>query len=357
MMILLQRSEKKAVVIILIVTATLLAYVSLFHTSTQPVQEPHEIVTITNRITLLAFGDINLGRMIGQRIINGDIDFPFGKIDFSKDSADIIFANLESQISDQKGETVSPLSNVVFTAPPEAALSLRNAGITIVSTANNHAFDYGMNAAYETLDHLTKQNILFVGTSHNQQNVFQPLIVEEKTIKIAIFAVTEFVNFNPKGWQTVAAAIDTVQLWSEITKIRDSVDVIIMSCHGGDEYTTRPTTTIRQFAEWCAAHGVDIFLGHHPHVTHGVDTASGKIIVHSLGNFVFYQPQHYWTQRSYGIKFIIEKTDSTVRCKIEKFIPLDVGFQTRRLTDTAEIRKLKARTQHLSNFDLTPFWE
>lgn len=356
-MIVLGSSSKKAIAIVLLVLVTLLAYVILFHTQPQQLQQSQTPVRTTSWITFLAFGDINLGRAMGQRIFNGDIDFPFAKIDFLKDSVDIVFANLESQISDQKGETVSPLSNVVFTAPPEAAVSLRNAGITIVSTANNHAFDYGMKAAFETLDHLKKQNILFIGTSNTQQNVYKPLIVEEKNIKIAIFAVTEFVNFNPKGWQTVAAAIDTVQLWNEISNIRDSVDVIIMSCHGGDEYTPHPKATIRQFAEWCAFHGVDIFLGHHPHVTQGVDTTRGKIIVYSLGNFVFYQPQHYWTQRSYGVKFIIEKSDSAVHWKLEKFIPLDVGFQTKRLTDTAEVRKLRTRTQQLSNFDLTSYWD
>ena len=48
-------------------------------------------------VTLLAFGDVNLGRMVGQKIINGEVDFPFEKISLRRDSADIVFANLESQ--------------------------------------------------------------------------------------------------------------------------------------------------------------------------------------------------------------------------------------------------------------------
>ncbi len=56
-------------------------------------------------VTLLAFGDVNLGRMVGQKILHGEIDFPFQKISFRADSVEIVFGNLESQLSDQKGVT------------------------------------------------------------------------------------------------------------------------------------------------------------------------------------------------------------------------------------------------------------
>ncbi|MBI2428689.1 MAG: CapA family protein [Ignavibacteriales bacterium] len=295
--------------------------------------------------------------MIGQRILKGEIDFPFQKIDLARDSADIVFANLESQISEQNGETVNKKSNIVFTGPPEGAISLRNASIDIVSTANNHALDYGIRALHETIDRLSAESILHVGTSKSSKTLYTPLIIEKNKIKFAIFAITAFVNFNPKGWKDAVATTDTIRLKKEIQKYRDSIDVIIVSYHGGVEYTYRPVEHVRIFAEWCARNGVDLFIGHHPHVTFGVLQRNEKIIVHSLGNFVFFQPQYYWTQRSYGVKFWFEKQDSTVRYGIDKFIPLKVGLQTERLTDSIEIKKLRERTQRLSNFDLTTYWE
>lgn len=294
--------------------------------------------------------------MIGQRILKGEIDYPFQRINLSEDSADIVFANLESQLSEQNGETVSRSSNIVFTGPPAAARSLRNAGFYVVSTANNHALDYGIGALKETIDRLTAENISLVGTATSSRNLYKPLLIEKNNIKFAIFAVTAFVNFNPKQWTEVVATTDTIRLKREIEKIRDSVDVILLSYHGGVEYTLRPAAHVRQFADWCVDNGIDVFIGHHPHVTFGVHKRAEKIIVHSLGNFVFYQPQYYWTQRSYGIKFWFEKQDSAVRFGIDKFIPLKVGLQTERLADSAEITKLKNRTQRLSNFDLTTYW-
>lgn len=352
------RSSKRAIVGILTVTSVVLAELILSFVYRLP---PSSIPVIpkkgVNRATFLAFGDINLGRMVGQRILKGEVDFPFKKIDLTKDSADIVFANLESQLSNQNGETVSKKSNIVFTGPPEGAISLRTASIDVVSTANNHALDYGIRGLKETIDHLTSEKVLYVGTSKSRKTLYDPLIIEKNNIKFAIFAITAFVNFNPKGWMYSVAANDTIRLQQGIEKYRDSVDVIIVSYHGGVEYTNRPVEQSRDFAEWCARSGVDLFIGHHPHVTFGVQQRYGKYIIHSLGNFVFYQPQYYWTQRSYGVKFWFEKEDSTVRYGIEKFVPLKVGLQTERMTDTVEIKKLRERTQNLSNIDLTTYWE
>jgi poly-gamma-glutamate capsule biosynthesis protein CapA/YwtB (metallophosphatase superfamily) len=307
-------------------------------------------------VSFLAFGDVNLGRTVGQKILKIGVDYPFEKYNIRADSADIVFANLECQMSFQNGETGDPKYNLVFTAPPEAATTLHHSGIDVVSTANNHALDYGHKALVETIENLKRANILFVGTSNNEKSLFNPLIIEKNNIKIAIFAVTSFVNIALKNWGTSIASVDTVLLKLKLAQVRDSVDVVILSFHGGVEYIDTPTKKVRDFAEWCIEHNVDIFLGHHPHVTYGVEKKGKKFIVYSLGNFIFFQPQHYWTQRSYGLKFIFEKSDSTTTVDIQRFYPLNVSMQTKRLTDSTAVKNLFNRTQHLSNFDLTQYW-
>ncbi len=310
----------------------------------------------SGKLTFLAFGDINLGRTVGQKILKINVDYPFQKYNIREDSADIVFANLESQISFQNGETGHPKFNLIFTAPPEARFTLKKSGVDIVSTANNHALDYGFKALEETINNLKNSNILFVGTSNEEKTLFKPLIVEKNNIKIAIFAVTSFVNIALKGWKSFVASPDTTVLKEQIASIRNSVDVIVMSYHGGVEYIDTPVKKVKDFADWCIRNDVDIFLGHHPHVTYGVEKSGDKFIVHSLGNFIFYHPQHFWTQRSYGLKFIFEKNDSTTNIDIKKFYPVNVSMQTKRLEDSSEIHKIFKRTQDLSNFDLTQYW-
>jgi len=91
-------------------------------------------------VRLLAFGDVNLGRVLGKKIYAGDIDYPFVRIKQLFETADVVFVNLESQLSDQDGETERPGSNLIFTGPKEGAGTLRRSGITMVATANNHRF-------------------------------------------------------------------------------------------------------------------------------------------------------------------------------------------------------------------------
>jgi poly-gamma-glutamate capsule biosynthesis protein CapA/YwtB (metallophosphatase superfamily) len=350
---------KKGIAGIVIVTLLLSAEIILL--SIQPSHRAalsHKDIEprVTSTVSLLAFGDINLGRKVGQRIIKDDVHFPFRRYSIRDDSADIVFANLECQISDQKGETGHPEYNLIFTAPPEAVTTLQQSGITILSTANNHAVDYGISALVETIDRLNEANILFVGTSKVKEKLHEPLIYEKNNIKFAIFGVTAFVNMTFKNWKDYVATPDTVILFEKIKAVRDSVDVVVMSFHGGAEYTNAPAGKTNQFAEWSLRNGVDIFLGHHPHVTFGIQQRGDGFIVHSLGNFIFYQPQHYWTQRSYGIRFQIAKNDSGTNIRLDRIIPVNVSMQTRRLTDSTEVQKLKQRTQQLSNIDLQKYW-
>ncbi len=349
---------KKAVASILVVTFLIIAEIILHAIPRGTPEEPHDSprVDSTYTVTFLAFGDVNLGRTVGQKILKIDVHYPFEHYHISDDSADIVFANLESQVSDQKGETGHPKFNLIFTAPPEAVTTLKASGIDIVSTANNHALDYGMEALFETADRLQKANITFVGTSKDKETLFRPLIYRKNNIKFAIFAVSSFVNMTFNGWRDHVATPDTAALLEQIHRIRDSVDVIIMSYHGGTEYIDQPIKKVKDFADWCADNGVDLFLGHHPHVTYGIVKRGRTIIVHSLGNMIFFQPQHYWTQRSYGVKFLINKNSQGTRIEVDRFLPVNVSMQTKRLTDTTEIQKLFRRTQQLSNFDLTQYW-
>lgn len=349
---------KKLIVGILFVTLLLCAEIIIL--SKKPISKDikftEPVFIQPSTVSFLAFGDINLGRKVGQRIIKDDVHFPFRHFSIRDDSADIVFANLECQVSDQHGETGHSEYNLIFTAPPEAVTTLQHSGIDIISTANNHALDYGISALKETIDRLNNANISFVGTSKDKEKLFDPLIFKKNNIKFAIFGVTAFVNMTFKNWRDYVSTPDTIELLKKITAIRDSVDVILMSFHGGVEYIDRPTAKVKAFAEWSVNNGVDIFLGHHPHVTFGVQQQGNSYIIHSLGNFIFYQPQHYWTQRSYGIKFLIEKNDSATTVRIDRFIPVKVSMQTRRLYDSLEVQKLFQRTQQLSNFDLIKYW-
>jgi hypothetical protein len=304
--------------------------------------ESHPEVRVA-RLRFLALGDVNLGRWVGQQILKGDTLFPFQRV------YDVVFANLESNISEQHGRTEHPRSNIIFTAPPAAASALRRSGITLVATANNHALDFGTSARNQTRSFLDSAGILHAGTETGE--LFAPVVFARNGIRFAFFAVTDIMNMTDPAWKRLVAAADTARLLPEVRRIRDSVDVVVVSYHGGDEFAPAVNERTRQFARTILRQGVDLFLGHHPHVPYGVERVGRGIAFHSLGNFVFKQPDRYWTRFSFAASMTFVKDSSGTRWEHLRCLPLRADFQPEFLPDGDDARKIAERIRTQSGKD------
>ncbi|MBI4534801.1 MAG: CapA family protein [Ignavibacteriae bacterium] len=300
-------------------------------------------------VRLLAVGDVNLGREVGQRILLGDTKFPFEFVNEEFKQYDVVFANLESTLSDQNGETQHPKNNLIFTGPPEGAWSLRDAGVTIVSTANNHALDYGVRSHRETIQYLEEADVAFVGTSRDSAMLNEPKVLVRNGIRMAFFACTDVMNMENPIWKRYVASADTSTLLPKIRAYRESVDFVIVSYHGGEEYADGPSRRTREFARALISNGADLFLGHHPHVPHGIEYLDGKYILYSLGNFVFRQPSLYWTQRSFAFAAEIKKDASGTRIVSFKCRPVNSGFQPAFVSDANDVTVILERVKTLSS--------
>ncbi len=303
----------------------------------------------TVRVSLLAFGDVNLGRRVGQALLRGDTLYPFRNMLETFSSADLVFVNLESQLSDQHGETQHPKNNLIFTGPPEGGASLKRAGVTIVSTANNHAFDYGERALKETIANLDSSDIWHVGTGLDSTRLYEPLVKTVSGIRFAFFAVTSVMNSGGGRWRRSIATADSAKLYPAVRSVRDSVDIVVVSYHGDREYTDTPTRRQRRFFVGLAEAGADIVIGHHSHTLQGVELYRGHWLVYSLGNFVFAQPQRHWTQKSAGIRWTFQRAGAKTFVSGVEAVPVAAGFQPAVLTDTTGRREVLDRLQSLSN--------
>ena len=115
---------------------------------------------------------------MGQRILRGDTLWPFENVLTVFREYDAVFVNLESNLSNRNGETQSPDNNLIFTGPPAGAWTLNRAGVTVVSTANNHALDYGRAAKDSTIRYLTQAGVLFAGTAAKREELYEPAVFE-----------------------------------------------------------------------------------------------------------------------------------------------------------------------------------
>jgi len=159
-------------------------------------------------------------------------------------------------------------------------------------------------------------------------------------------------NIEDHVWKRYVAEADTTKLLPKIRALRDSVDFVIVSYHGGEEYADHPTLRTKEFARQLISGGADLFLGHHPHVPYGVEQFEGKYIVHSLGNFVFRQPDRFWAQRSFAFAADITKDSSGTRVSLFRCIPVQTGFQPEFVKDEDEVELILERIRALSTQSL-----
>jgi poly-gamma-glutamate capsule biosynthesis protein CapA/YwtB (metallophosphatase superfamily) len=251
-------------------------------------------------LVIAAGGDVNFGREAGQAILADPKYDPFRKLGPIFADADVRFVNLESQLSDQNGLTQSPYNRLIFTGPPGGADTLALAGVQIASTANNHAWDYGRSALFETLDNLERAGVKAVGTGRDLNAAYAPAKLEVRGRKIAVYAVTQIWNDPPfeqhEGRRYVAWA-SPKRLLPLLEAARRTNDIVLLSYHGGAEYQDAPAPPTRRFfKEIMRKKLVDAIIGHHPHVPQGVGWFDGRPAFYSLGNFVF--AGHDWAPRT-----------------------------------------------------------
>jgi poly-gamma-glutamate capsule biosynthesis protein CapA/YwtB (metallophosphatase superfamily) len=261
---------------------------------------------------IVAGGDINLGRSTGQRILREKDYDPFRGITHIVKSADLAFANLESTLSKQpRDETMKPKQPLIFTGPLKGAELLANAGFDIVSTANNHAWDYGKPALDSTMTELERVGVRYAGSEKTAGDAqYRPAELEVGGYRIAIFAVTEIWNqgeFQLHAGRKYVAWADLEKLEPQLERARRENDLVFVSYHGGGEYVDVPMTWTKKFVKRVMALGVDAVIGHHPHVPQGVAWAEERPILYSLGNLVFLPNEHRWTATSFLAKLIFHR--------------------------------------------------
>jgi poly-gamma-glutamate synthesis protein (capsule biosynthesis protein) len=232
-----------------------------------------------------------LGRHIAKVMQASGSDFPFQKIAPTLQAADIVFGNLESVISNDDAAPSYPDKPYNFHARVEAAPALRKAGFTVLTLANNHAMDYGTDSLIRAKGLLEQNGIRAFGAGRDLAEARQPAIILKNGVRIGFLgygmahAKSVYAEKNRAG----IAPIRPEDIRQDITALRGSVDVLVVSLHWGIEYETRPREQQRVLAHRIIDWGADLIIGHHPHVMQGVEIYKGRIIAYSLGNFVFDQ--------------------------------------------------------------------
>jgi poly-gamma-glutamate capsule biosynthesis protein CapA/YwtB (metallophosphatase superfamily) len=239
--------------------------------------------------TIFAVGDIMLSGSAGPLYFEKGYDYPFQDKELARliASSDIAFGNLEYPIT-RKGIRYRD-KKYVFRGPPESLGAIRKAGFNLLSLANNHIMDYGEKGLADTILQCRKQKFAFAGAGENLPLASSYAVLEKNGVKYGLLAYS--FTFPDAYWATAdkpgTAHPEWAQLESDIMAARQDVDILIVSCHWGEELKSDPKKYQVDFAHHAVRSGADLVLGHHPHVPQAIEVYRGKPVFYSLGNYAF----------------------------------------------------------------------
>ncbi|MDD4681475.1 MAG: AmmeMemoRadiSam system protein B, partial [Clostridia bacterium] len=250
---------------------------------------------------IIGVGDIMLGRGVGDSLKANGFGFlhPFTEIFDCFENADILFGNLEQPITSHE-KSLDKNYKYILESVPEAIQGIQYAGFNMLSLANNHMMDYYWEGLDDTITILDDSDISHAGAGRDLIDARKPAIIEKKGLKIALLAYTDMAYVEYRGNPPLYFAADIHKpgvaplrlelIQEDIQKVREQVDIIILSLHWGEEDSFRISEQQKKLAHELSDAGADIILGHHPHWFQGIEIYNGKPIVYSLGNFIFDQP-------------------------------------------------------------------
>lgn len=242
-------------------------------------------------VTLMAVGDIMLGRTIGEMIVSEGPKAPFLYTAETLASADITLGNLECSISDRG---TPEEKTYAFRAPIAAGEALAYAGFDLVNLANNHVLDYGAIALEDTITILASNNVQTVGAGMDAETAYAPVFMEIDSLRIAFLTYADIppTDYDYPSWEAgdskpgIAWAVED-KIRSGVQAAKAQADVVIVLFHNGYEIKQQVVDMQKKVAHIAIDNGASLVIGSHPHVLQRIEAYENGLIVYSMGNFVF----------------------------------------------------------------------
>lgn len=197
--------------------------------------------------------------------------------------ADLLFANLELPFSDNcSGVSSGPIHH----APEILGERLTDLRLDIVSLANNHMLDCGREGLETTIRILESQGIKYVGAGFTEQQARRPAVIERNGLTIGFLAYAKMDSVSVKKHGYGIAKLDLGDVLADVAALRPRVDVVVVSLHWGVVFIPHPSPADVGLAKRLVEAGVDVVVGHHPHVFQKIEEYGRGVVAYSLGNFI-----------------------------------------------------------------------
>lgn len=273
-------------------------------------------------VLILSVGDIILHTSV---IEGGTYDWSTGGTARAKDAprdyshlfedTEALFRSADLACVNYEGTLAGPpyTSYPQFSGPDAMADAIRGAGFNLVITANNHLYDRGLDGLLRTLSVFRDRGLPVIGTRASAEEPGD-VVVDLRGIRVGVAAYTFETTgggsaMTINGTAIAAAArplvdsfnpYDQGALEEDLSAMSDRVrslrergaEIVLFQLHWGEEYTTRAGSYQKAMARRLADAGVDVIVGHHPHMVQEIEilasdvTGRETLVYYSIGNYM-----------------------------------------------------------------------
>ncbi len=327
----------------------------VYYSETHSSVSPSEDLTISERVPveysarIFMVGDALIHSSIYQDAKQSDGSYDFrSMLEYIKPIAlkyDLKYYNQETILG---GASLGYSNYPRFNSPQEVGDAFIDAGFNLVSLATNHTMDKGEVGVINSVNYWkSKEGIVYSGqwTSSEERETVE--IHEINGIKYAFFAYTTWTNGlnTPSGKEYLNNVYSDEKAKTDIEKVKDKVDVIIVAMHWGNEYSHGVSASQTSIANYLSSLGVNLIIGAHPHVVEPVEYINdGKtFVIYSLGNFISDQV---------GIERL---TGLMMEVTIKKVIDIDDSVTVSIENPKAELIYTKSNNSRDRDFKVYPY--
>lgn len=230
------------------------------------------------RIALL--GDIAL---IGcyDRTIDANVEKRVEYIRQIVSACDYVIANQESVLTDRV--KTRACKGAYLRSDVQNVETLKYLGITHVTLANNHIYDYEKKGAEDTIRALTEAGIEYVGLNGD------PIILSDGNSKVMIDGFcclsANALNYGEKVGQVKMLTKDNLVQYLSLAKSKDCFP--IASVHYGIEGVHYPSAEHLKLFRELANEFTYVLHGNHPHAMQGYEKIGDSLLIYAQGNLCF----------------------------------------------------------------------
>ncbi|GAB3349913.1 hypothetical protein GCM10027566_06650 [Arachidicoccus ginsenosidivorans] len=300
---------------------------------------------MNNVINLTISGDlVPNGRLLKADDFESLANIVFAQIDPFLIGNDLNIVNLECPLTESN-------KSIVKTGPllkaPLSAINLLKNRFNLVTLANNHILDYGIDGLQDTINMCENHNIEFVGAGVQcPENIFY---FEKNGFKLGIINICENEFSTVEGGKVGANGLDLIRNTRLINEAKDKADFLILIFHGGNEYFEYPNPRMVDNCRFFIEQGVDLIVCHHQHCFSGFEKYCNGMIFYGIGNFLFDNANKREQEWNYGYSLKVGiKNDKSFDFEIIPFNQCDKAAIIKLLDDT-ELANFNLKLTELNN--------